>query len=56
MKGWNLSCALSQRFDYAVELLKDVKDPKIVILRGTLGVDADKQRDEGFMQGIKGPA
>ena len=39
---------------YAVELLKDVKDPKIVILRGTSGVDADKQRYEGFMQGIKG--
>ena len=39
---------------YAVQLLKDVKDPKIVILRGTSGVDADKQRYDGFVQGIKG--
>lgn len=41
---------------YAVQLLKDVKDPKIVILRGTSGVDADKQRYDGFVQGIKGTA
>lgn len=39
---------------YAVDLLKDVKDPKIVILRGTSGVDADKQRYDGFVTGIKG--
>lgn len=41
---------------YAVQLLKDVKNPKIVILRGTSGVDADKQRYDGFIQGIKGTA
>jgi len=39
---------------YAVQLLKDVKDPKIIILRGTSGVDADNQRYDGFMQGIAG--
>jgi len=38
----------------AVELLKDDKDPKVVILRGTLGVASDKERYEGFIKAIKG--
>lgn len=38
----------------AVELLKDVKEPKIAILRGTLGVASDKERYEGFKKAIQG--
>ena len=39
---------------YAVELLKDVKDPKVVLLRGLTGIDADVDRSAGFKEGIKG--
>ena len=38
----------------AVELLKDEKDPKVVILRGLSGIDADIDRVDGFLEGIKG--
>ena len=41
---------------YAVALLKEVADPKIVLLRGTAGIDADVDRSEGFKTGIKGTA
>lgn len=40
----------------AVELLKDVEDPKVVILRGLSGIDADADRSSGFRDGIKGTA
>lgn len=38
----------------AVELLKDEQDPKVVILRGLSGIDADIDRVDGFLEGIKG--
>lgn len=38
----------------AVKLLKDIAAPKIVMLRGLSGIDADIDRSEGFRQGIKG--
>ena len=40
--------------NYALELLKDVEDPQVAILRGTLGVASDLERYEGFMKTIKG--
>ncbi len=38
----------------AVELLKDIEEPKIAMLRGLSGIDADLDRSEGFREGIKG--
>lgn len=39
---------------YAVQLLKDISSPKIIIMRGTSGVEVDKLRYDGFIEGIKG--
>lgn len=38
----------------AVSLLNNIADPKVVILRGVTGIDADWQRTDGFKAGIKG--
>lgn len=40
----------------AIELLADDSDPKVAILRGTLGVASDLERYEGFMSAIEGTA
>lgn len=40
----------------AIELLEGVENPKVAILRGTLGVASDKERYEGFMSAIAGSA
>lgn len=42
--------------ELAIELLADDEDPKVAILRGTLGVASDLERYEGFMSGIEGTA
>ncbi len=41
---------------YAAKLLEGVTDPKVVILRGLTGIDADLERADGFKEGIKGTA
>lgn len=38
----------------AVKLLAGVKSPKVVLLRGLSGIDADIDRTKGFKEGIKG--
>lgn len=41
---------------FAIELLADNPDPKVAILRGTLGVASDAERYVSFMDKIKGTA